>query len=165
MIIKGVNMFAYVELLHENQLTVLNIIRQTEDQSADESNPSPIATQINQSASATNLNLFESAKIINQLYKSGYICNSYNPDRLGFEFTASSDISISLNDQIILTPKGRGYLDTTDLLMQIIEKAAVQSKLPEEEKQSFVKKVYKEVSDKGLDFVAKLITETYFRQQ
>ncbi len=157
-------MFAYVEALNENQLRVLNVIIQTELQIEDESNPSPIATQIKQSASATNLNLFESAKIINQLYKSGYICNSYNPDRLGFEFNTSGDISIFINDPIILTPKGRGYLDTKDLLMQIIEKAAVQSKLPEDEKQSFVKKVYKEVSDKGLDFVAKLITETYFRQ-
>ena len=107
----------------------------------------------------------EAAKIIKQLYKSGYICNSYNPDGLGFEFTTSGEISVFINDPIILTPKGRGYLNTKDLLMQIIEKAAEQSKLPEEEKQSFLKKVYKEVSDKGLDFVAKLITETYFRQQ
>jgi|LakMenEpi03Aug12_release.lakeMendotaPanAssembly.Ray.scaffolds.fasta_scaffold791688_1 hypothetical protein len=134
-------MFAYVEALNENQLRVLNVIIQTELQIEDESNPSPIATQIKQSASATNLNLFESAKIINQLYKSGYICNSYNPDRLGFELNTSGDISIFINDPIILTPKGRGYLDTKDLLMQIIEKAAVQSKLPEDEKQSFVKKV------------------------
>jgi predicted transcriptional regulator len=158
-------MFAYVEALNENQLRVLNVIIQTELQIEDESNPSPISTQIKQSELATNLNCLEAAKIIKQLYKSGYICNSYNPDGLGFEFTTSGEISVFINDPIILTPKGRGYLNTKDLLMQIIEKAAEQSKLPEEEKQSFLKKVYKEVSDKGLDFVAKLITETYFRQQ
>ena len=158
-------MFAYVESLNDKQLSILNIIRQTEHQSGSESNPSPISIQIKQSELVTNLNLFEAAKIINQLYKSGYICNSYKPDELGFEFTTTGDISISHNDQIILTPKGRGYLNTKELLMQIIEKAAAQSNLPEPEKQSFLKKLYNEVSDKGLDFVAKLITETYFRQQ
>ncbi|RTK95953.1 MAG: hypothetical protein EKK64_05365 [Neisseriaceae bacterium] len=159
-------MFSYVESLHPQQLEVLEIIAKHESFGNECKTPVETAELI---ASQMNLKDIDTAiKLIQSLFDQGFIVNFAKNDTWGIKVQYSLNgemyVSILTEDPIILTPKGRGYLQSHDLIMQIIQKAVNQSNTPESEKPGLIKKIYDEVADKGLDFLAKLCTEVIYRQ-
>lgn len=85
------------------------------------------------------------------LANQGFI-DLYNPQ---FE----SDGYLHLLNPIFITAQGLGYLQTKDLVTQIITQAVEKLSLPEPEKQTLLKKALASAKDLGLDLLVKYTSQ------
>ena len=150
-------MFIHSLKLTDIQVSILKTIQQNQN----DFDGFFIDKQIRDCAKNLNLSELTVARIIKQLHISGYVYDFSFPQTCGFGITLDGHISIA-GTRLTLTDKALGYLDAGDLMSQIIENASEQ--LPPHQKQSFLQKAYEQITDKGLDLVAKCMIEAVSRQ-
>ena len=143
-------MYSYIQTLTDEQKCILQLINNNE-------NYNTLQEQINFIGKEMKIPLNKIANKLLHLHDYGLIINEQRlrENRLGFCMSCDGYIISQTDELMILTPSGLGYLETNNILEQIIKKASEETNAS----QSIINKIWHEVKDVGIDFVVKLTKE------